>query len=491
MMTDPVVMSKLADFGLHGYQGVSAGSAGVYSFLQESAYPNLDFWMTEYNVWCQVCETGGQSMSTWDEFRGTAEYLLSQLANGASGGMVWEGYDSIYRNNNNDGERWSFWGLFAVDDPNAVPKTYTPRKNFYTLSQITKFVRPGAMRIGVSGLVGLDYLLAFYNTNNGQLTLTGVNPAATPTNLSGMLTSLPDIGSLELYYTDSMNNLVDSATIPVNKGGFAATVPADCVFTLATTNHPPSPAPVSAPASSTTFSFGPPITPVWDVSGTYQITNCLQGAKLQPRDVVFNGVALGVDAHGHMQGSGTILVRVGDDPVEGDYKVSGNVTGGGTSTHVNFSIRFKGNGVVAGVLTTCNISAKYNLKVNPAGLTLVGTSSGSAHFSNLGGGSLKSDISLPLPPAVDGGWMVTLDIAPFGTKLFGTARVLVDNTPVTTLATKVNGNLPKHSTTATVKLSGYGNSAGTQLNLEFTPILGATNLPATLKGKVLGQNVKN
>jgi hypothetical protein len=302
---------------------------------------------------------------------------------------------------------------------------------------------------------------------------------------------LPAIGSLELYYTDSTNNLLDSATVPVIDGSFNATVPADCVFTLATTNHPPTPAPVSAPASSTTFSFGPPVTSVWDVSGAYQITNHMQGAKLQPRDIVFKDVALAVDAHGHLQGSRTIQVLVGDDTVGGDYKLSGTVTGGGTKTRVNFSIRFKGNGVVSGVLTTCNISAKYNLEVDPVGLTLVGRTSGGAHFSNLGSGSFKSDISLPLPSSVDGGWNVTLDIFPFGTKLSGTAVVLVDNIPSTTLATKANGNLPKQSTTAKVKLSGYGNSAGTQLNLEFTPILGATNLLATVKGKVLGQNVKN
>ena len=242
-----------------------------------------------------------------------------------------------------------------------------------------------------------------------------------------------------------------------------------------------------------TFFFGPtltPPTPVWDISGIYQITNSMQGAKLQPMDIVFRDVALGVDAHGHLQGSGTILVPVGDDVVGGDYKVSGNITGGGAKTRVTFSIRFKGNGTVAGVLTTCNISAKYNLVVTNL-TTLAGISSGSAHFSNLGSGTLKTAISLPLPPGVDGGWSVALDIFPFGTKLAGTAVVLVDNTPTTTLATKASGTLPKQSNTAKVKLSGYGYSAGTQINLQFTPVVGATNLAVTINGKVLGQKVKN
>ena len=246
-------------------------------------------------------------------------------------------------------------------------------------------------------------------------------------------------------------------------------------------------------ANLTTFSFGPPANPVWDISGVYQITNHMQGAKIRPMDIVFNGLALGVDAHGHVQGSGTILVLVGDDVVGGDYRVTGNVTGGGSKTRVNLSIRFKGNGIVAGVLPTCNISAKYNLAVDPVGKTMVGKTTGNAQFAHLGGSTLKSDISLPLPPGVNGGWNVTLDVFPFGTKLSGTAVVLVNNTnaPSTTLATKANGNLPKQSTMAKVKLSGYGFSAGTQINMTFTPILGATNLTATVKGKVLGQNIKN
>jgi len=245
MMNNSTVMAKLADLGIHGYQGISAGSTGVSNFLQQTAYPDLHFWMTEYNIWCQVCQTGGQGTNNWDYFRGTAEYLLSQLANGASGGMVWDGYDSIFRDNFDDGLHWTFWGLFAVNDTNAVPKTYTARKNFYTLSQITQFVRPGAQQIDVSGSSSLEYLLAFYNTNTGQLTLTGVNTNSSAPSLSCALTSLPAIPSLDLYYTSSTTNLCYGAHVAVTNGAFSVVMPADCVFTLTYTNHPPSLAPVS------------------------------------------------------------------------------------------------------------------------------------------------------------------------------------------------------------------------------------------------------
>jgi hypothetical protein len=242
-----------------------------------------------------------------------------------------------------------------------------------------------------------------------------------------------------------------------------------------------------------TFVFGPPAAPVWDISGIYQITNHMQGAKFRPTEIVFRDLILGVDAKGKVGGAGTTITLVGDDYTGGDYKVSGKVSGGGDKTQVKFTIKYKGNGIVGGVATTCNVNAKYNLTVLPGVLAMGGKTTGSASFSNLGKGDLKSDIVLPLPPGVDGGWMVKMDAYPFGNKISGSAVVLVNSTPTnttTTLATKVSGNVPKQSAVAKTKLSGYGNSSGTKLDLDFTPLLGQTNI-ARMNGKVLGQNVKN
>ncbi len=238
------------------------------------------------------------------------------------------------------------------------------------------------------------------------------------------------------------------------------------------------------------FFFGPPATPVWDISGIYRITNHMESPKIRPLDIIFNDIGIGVDAHGKVIGAGTILVLVGDGIVGGDYKVTGKMSGGGEKTRANFTVKFKGNGTVAGVVTTCKITAKYNLEILPATRTMAGKTSGNANFSHLGSGNLNGATALPLPPGVDGGWNVTLDMIPFGKQLSGTAVFLVDNTPSTALATKVKGNLQK-ATVAKVKLTGTGNSAGTQLNMEFTPLPGLTNAIAKINGKVLGQKVKN
>ena len=182
-------------------------------------------------MWCASCDAGVLGTYDWTFCKGTAEYLMQHLLNNASAGLVWEGYDSQY--NYYSPLEWSFWGLFGVDNTNAVDKTYTARKNFYTLSQISKYVRPGAQRIGVSGSVSsLSPLLAFNHPTLGQITIVGINTSGSATTLSGALASLPTVPYLNLYYTSATTNLANGGSVAVNNGVFSATIPANCVFTL-------------------------------------------------------------------------------------------------------------------------------------------------------------------------------------------------------------------------------------------------------------------
>jgi O-glycosyl hydrolase len=225
---DPLVMAKLAHFGLHSYADNGGGAWGVSDFIEESPYSDKTFWMTEFNVWCYVCENGNQRTNGWEYFLGTASYLLNYLDYSASAGLVWEACDSFYPHHN----AWSFWGLFAVDDTNAVPLTYTPQKNFYTLAQITKFVRPDAWMIGTSDNSGDVNLRTFYHDGLGQLTLVGINTDSEAKEVEVSLQSLPPIANLDLYYTSASTDLCHSATVAVTNGSFTVTLPADCIFTL-------------------------------------------------------------------------------------------------------------------------------------------------------------------------------------------------------------------------------------------------------------------
>ena len=254
MMADPVVAAKLRHFGVHSYQGEGGGSANVRSFIESSGYPDRTFWMTEFNVWCPTCDNGMEGTYDWSYTRGTADYLLNHLLNGASAGFVYDGYDGIYAHH---GYAWGYWGLFAVDDPNAPVKTYTPRKNFYTVAQISKWVRPGAQRIEVGGSAApFSPLLAFKHAGSGQITIVGINRSGSAVPLNGTFASLPEVPRLDLYFTSATANLAHAGSVPVNGGSFTATIPPDCVFTLTgvtgvnvTITEPASDARFAAPAT--------------------------------------------------------------------------------------------------------------------------------------------------------------------------------------------------------------------------------------------------
>lgn len=226
---DATVMAKLAHFGVHGYSE-GAGSGGMTDFIQSSGYPARTFWQTEFNVWLDGADSGTRGVYDWAYCRGTAVYLLSHLANGASAGLVWEGYDSYYRH---PPSAWSFWGLFSVDNENAAVKSYTARKNFHTVSQISRFVKPGARRLGVEGAGDpFSPLLAFYQEGTGQITLTGLQNSGAPALLEGRLKDLPAVRELTLTFTTAATNLAEGGSTVVTGGVFSVWIPADCVFTL-------------------------------------------------------------------------------------------------------------------------------------------------------------------------------------------------------------------------------------------------------------------
>ncbi|HXC99998.1 MAG TPA: Ig-like domain-containing protein [Verrucomicrobiae bacterium] len=311
MINDSLIMSKLAHFGLHSYSSGGTGSSGVASFLSANSPGNTSFWMTEFNSWCPNCAAGLYQAGNynWTFGMATEEYLLSHLANGASAGLAWEGYDSYYEllglptlPSGDQAAGWSYYGLFGVDDINAVPKTYTARKNFYAMAQISAFVPPGSQRIGVNGSSGVT-LLAFYHAPSGRVTLTGYN-TGNQTSLPITLSSLPAVASFDLYHTDANTNLSHDATYAVSGGGFTATVPANCVFTL--TGFDPAKIAVSVqitnPAAGAYFT-APATIPIQAVASTttgsisnvefFNGTNDLGGSSNVPYGVTWSNVGPG------------------------------------------------------------------------------------------------------------------------------------------------------------------------------------------------------
>jgi hypothetical protein len=233
MLSDSVIMGKVDHFGLHDYSG---NTGGANAAIKGSAYPNKNFWMTEYGV-------------PADSF--------SFLGQNASATLMWEAYDSVYNHalwrganapstcapspacsstapNDDFLNTSNCCGIPAPLAYNASTGTYSARQQFYQM-QTFRYIRPGSIRIGASAS-GLT-VYAFRHPATGQVTIVGRNTGASSIKLSGSLSGVGAVGVLQFYQTsisDNYSSFTRGADAIVTGGSFVVTVPVNSYFTLTT-----------------------------------------------------------------------------------------------------------------------------------------------------------------------------------------------------------------------------------------------------------------
>ena len=224
LMKDPAVMAKIAHFGLHSYAGYYAP---VDSALKHSRYPKSDFWVTEWNAWCNGCDDGKLGEYNYHFASKCVGFLLDLMKNGARAGFAWEGFDSYYEHH--APSPFSYWGMLGYE---PKTKTYFPRKNFYAIQQVSNFVVPGSWQIAISRAGDSLQVLAFYDIKTKRVSIVGINQSSQGLSFNGSLKDLPAIDRLEQYHTDSIVNVHKDAEVSVTDKTFKAIIPAKCIFTL-------------------------------------------------------------------------------------------------------------------------------------------------------------------------------------------------------------------------------------------------------------------
>jgi len=224
LMEDTVVMSKIAHLGFHSYGGYDPH---IKDFIRESPYPKTSFWVTEWNAWCNGCDEGILGEYDYNFAAKSVNYLLDLLKNGANACLVWEGYDSYYEHH--APSLFSYWGILGY---NPLTKTYSPRKHFYAIEQVSRFVLPGSYQISVSETGDSLNILASYDTVSHRISIVGINNKNRPFAVSGDLANLAGINHLEMYYTNDVKNLHKDADIAITGKSFITTIPPNCIFTL-------------------------------------------------------------------------------------------------------------------------------------------------------------------------------------------------------------------------------------------------------------------
>jgi glucuronoarabinoxylan endo-1,4-beta-xylanase len=136
-----------------------------------------------------------------------------------------------------DASAWFWWWYKAYNTNDNEGLTIqsaatTPTKRYYTIGNYSKFVRPGYVRVGVTGAVPANVLVSAYKGSDGTVAIVAINngtmDATVPITISGgtapaMLT--PNV-------TSAMDNLAAKTAVAVTSGAFMASLPATTVTTF-------------------------------------------------------------------------------------------------------------------------------------------------------------------------------------------------------------------------------------------------------------------
>lgn len=223
MMKDTTIMNNLAYIGLHSYAG---SYAPVDSTINKSPYPEMNYWITEWNEWCNGCDDGKIGTYDYNYARKSVRHLIDLIENGASSCMVWEGYDSYYEHH--APSPFSYWGVLKF---NKDSRTYTPRKHFYTISQVSRYLLPGSVRIGTTPSID-DFFVIAVQDSLKRVNILGVNLNNTPVHLNASLKNLQKIKGFRMSHTNESVNFETDADVKTRGGKLKATIPANSVFAL-------------------------------------------------------------------------------------------------------------------------------------------------------------------------------------------------------------------------------------------------------------------
>jgi O-glycosyl hydrolase len=224
MMKDKVLMNKVAHFGLHSYAGYYANAD---SALKNSPYPQSDFWITEWNAWRDGLDDGKVGVYDYAFASQSVDFMFDLLQHGATGCLAWEAYDSYYEHH--APSIFSYWGILEY---HPATKKYTPRKHFYAIQQVSKFLTPGAWQIGVENKKDSLRILAFYDSATKKLIITGINNSIQPVSADVHLKNISAIDQFEFFHTSAGTNNFQHPDIKTSAQTFHVNIPAQAIFTI-------------------------------------------------------------------------------------------------------------------------------------------------------------------------------------------------------------------------------------------------------------------
>jgi O-glycosyl hydrolase len=251
--SDPTASADTAVFTSHGYTQAPASALSGWT---------RPAWQTEWSTfetWDPAWDDGtGASGLTW------AQHIYTGLtAANLSAFLYWWGSTTPSENGDNE-------GLIQING-----STVAPSGRLWAFANYSRYVRPGAVRIGAASSNSAVDLTAFRNPD-GSVAVVALNTAASadPITYSLSGTGTPDGATVTPYLTNAASDTAAQGATTVSGGAFSATIPARSLVTYVipassgggggtptptptpTGSPSPSPSPTPTPTPSTTPSSG-------------------------------------------------------------------------------------------------------------------------------------------------------------------------------------------------------------------------------------------
>ncbi len=224
MMRDSLIMQHSGPLGFHSYSG---HIREVPPFIKSSHYPDKSYWITEWNAWCNGCDDGILGEYNYPYAKKSVSHLISLLKGGAGACLLWEAYDSYY--SHHAPSLFSYWGVLEYNPDN---KTYHPRKHFYAIQQVSRFLKPGMRQLGLQQSGDSLLVFAAIDSLKKELVIAGVNSDPGRISLQLSVENIGNVQNVQAVYTDSISDLQTIKEITINGDSVTVLLPPDCIFTI-------------------------------------------------------------------------------------------------------------------------------------------------------------------------------------------------------------------------------------------------------------------
>jgi glucuronoarabinoxylan endo-1,4-beta-xylanase len=131
-----------------------------------------------------------------------------------------------------DASAWVWWWYSGSSTNEGLYNGSTDTKRHYTFGNYTKFVRPGYVRVDVTGPVPTDVLLSAYKGTDGTVVVVAINKGSAAANVPITVAGGTAPASCTPNVTSSSDDLVAKSPVSVSGGTFTAALASMTVTTF-------------------------------------------------------------------------------------------------------------------------------------------------------------------------------------------------------------------------------------------------------------------